>query len=151
MSIVAKLPPATYLFFYFVSVFFWYYEVFICRFLYLIIGMTIHQLIYELSVGIRLPNPEFCPPSISTMLRKCFHNDPTERPDFKEITDNVQLTFNARLNDLPLEFSNRIDFRPLPIGLSLGLKMTWEDSCDTTFSSQIRGYFLVPSKLTLNV
>lgn len=69
--------------------------------------MTIHQLIYELSVGIRLPNPNFCPPSISTMLRKCFHNDPTERPDFKEIRDNLQVTFNAmrekalqdRLND----------------------------------------------------
>ena len=62
--------------------------------------MTIHQLIYELSVGVRLPNPEFCPPSISTMLRKCFQNEPNERPDFKEIRDNVQFTFDSMLEEV---------------------------------------------------
>ena len=62
--------------------------------------MTIHQLIYELSVGVRLTNPEFCPPSISTMLRKCFHDDPNERPDFKEIRDNAQFTFNSMLKEV---------------------------------------------------
>lgn len=62
--------------------------------------MTIHQLIYELSVGIRLPNPELCPPSISTMLRKCFQNDPNERPDFKEIRDNIQFTLDSMLKEV---------------------------------------------------
>ena len=62
--------------------------------------MTIHQLIYELSVGVRLPNPESCPSSISTMLRKCFQNDPNERPDFKEIRSDVQFTFNSMLEEI---------------------------------------------------
>ena len=66
----------------------------------LLIGMTIHQLIYELSVGVRLPNPENCPPSISKMLRKCFQNDPNERPDFKEIRDDVQFGLDSMREEI---------------------------------------------------
>ena len=38
-----------------------------------------------LSCGDRLPNPDFCPPQISTLIQLCFHGDPNGRPNFKEI------------------------------------------------------------------
>ena len=34
------------------------------------------------------------------MLRKCFQNDPNERPDFKEIRDNIQFTLDSMLKEV---------------------------------------------------
>ena len=50
------------------------------------------------------------------------HNNFPKR--ITDVSSDVKLTLKARLNDFPKEFSNRIDLRPFPIGLSLGLKMT---------------------------
>ena len=43
------------------------------------------QLIKDLSLGIRLQTPIYCPLPIATLIEKCFHEYPEERPDFKEI------------------------------------------------------------------
>ena len=52
--------------------------------------MDIHQLIYELSIGIRLPNPQFCPQQIGTLLKHCFHEKPNERPNFRKIKGHLE-------------------------------------------------------------
>ena len=52
--------------------------------------MDINTLVYELSSGIRLPNPKFCPQPIVKLLKQCFHGDPNDRPDFKKIMDEVK-------------------------------------------------------------
>ena len=57
--------------------------------------MTIHDLIYELSVGIRLPNPESCPSLITVMMHKCFLRDPYKRPHFKELKEEMIATINS--------------------------------------------------------
>ena len=57
--------------------------------------MTIHDLIYELSAGIRLPNPEWCPSLITVMMQKCFLQDPHRRPHFKDLKDEMLTTINS--------------------------------------------------------
>ena len=48
-------------------------------------GIDINSLIYDLSFGVRLPAPQFCPQSVSYLLKKCFVTEPDQRPDFKII------------------------------------------------------------------
>ena len=56
--------------------------------------MDVRDLIYELSLGIRLPNPEFCPQPIATLLTRCFYAEPGQRPDFKEIKGDLESAYN---------------------------------------------------------
>ena len=57
-------------------------------------------MIYDLSFGVRLPAPKFCPQSISYLLKKCFVTEPDQRPDFKIIKafleDAYRLLFNKK-------------------------------------------------------
>ena len=48
------------------------------------------QLRHELTQGIRLPNPQWCPEQISTLIKRCFLEDPNTRPDFKEIKSAIE-------------------------------------------------------------
>ena len=52
--------------------------------------MDINTLVYELSSGVRLPNPKFCPQPIAKLLKQCFQGDPDDRPDFMKIMDEVK-------------------------------------------------------------
>lgn len=47
-------------------------------------------MIHELVQGIRLPNPPHCPYKIGELMKKCFLENPSQRPDFKEIKDALQ-------------------------------------------------------------
>ena len=59
-----------------------------------VLGIDIHHLIYELSIGIRLPDPEFCPRTIQSLLKNCFYAEPSQRPDFKEIKDALEASYH---------------------------------------------------------
>ena len=58
-------------------------------------GIDINELIYDLSYGIRLPNPISCPICIKKLLERCFYEAPGDRPDFKEIKLHITTSFNA--------------------------------------------------------
>ena len=52
--------------------------------------MDVNQLRHELTQGIRLPNPEFCPGQITEIIKRCFFENPNDRPDFKEIKSLIE-------------------------------------------------------------
>ena len=56
--------------------------------------MDVDRLIYDLSFGIRLPNPTFCPHQIASLIKKCFYESPNKRPNFKEIKTSLKSAFN---------------------------------------------------------
>ena len=47
-------------------------------------------MIYELVQGIRLPNPPYCPFKIGELMKKCFLENTSQRPGFKEIKESLQ-------------------------------------------------------------
>ena len=56
--------------------------------------MDVDRLIYDLSFGIRLPNPTFCPHQIASLIKNCFYESPNKRPNFKEIKTSLKSAFN---------------------------------------------------------
>ena len=56
--------------------------------------MDLQDLIHELSIGIRLPSPEFCPQPIATLMKHCFYADPYRRPDFTKIKGDLESAHN---------------------------------------------------------
>ena len=73
-------------------------------------GIDFHGLIYDLTNGVRLPNPPFCPPPITSLLEKCFDEIPDKRPDFKVIKHYLDVIY-TKLDALPT--SNGIKIRKL--------------------------------------
>ena len=57
-------------------------------------GIDIPQLVNDLTLGIRLPNPAFCPNAIAALLETCFRESPEKRPDFDEIKSKLNTAFN---------------------------------------------------------
>ena len=66
----------------------------------IISGIDIESLIYDLSFGVRLPAPKFCPQSISYLLKKCFVTEPDQRLNFRImkvfLEDAYRLLFNKK-------------------------------------------------------
>ena len=60
-----------------------------------VIGLDLANLIEGLSLGKRLMIPSLCPKSIGDMIQKCFDLDPEKRPNFTEIKDTINLTFQS--------------------------------------------------------
>ena len=60
-------------------------------------GIDIPQLVNDLTLGIRLPNPAFCPKAIADLLETCFRESPEKRPDFDEIKSKLNTAFNRIL------------------------------------------------------
>ena len=60
--------------------------------------MNVDDLIYDLSFGVRLPEPTFCPPPIAHLIAKCFYDKPCKRPNFDEIKDDLKAAFNKLMN-----------------------------------------------------
>ena len=56
-------------------------------------------MIYELSYGVRLPNPTFCPQSIQNLIKTCFYEAPEKRPTFNQIKVALKMAFNKIMND----------------------------------------------------
>ena len=48
----------------------------------------------DLTLGIRLPNPAFCPNAIADLLETCFRESPEKRPDFDDIKSKLNTAFN---------------------------------------------------------
>ena len=61
--------------------------------------MDVSQLIYDLSFGIRLPKPIFCPSPIGNLMNQCFYENPSKRPNFKTIKVFLKDAFNQMMND----------------------------------------------------
>ena len=61
------------------------------------IGIELHQLIYELCQGMRLPDPNYCPKRICDLIKSCFNETPNLRPDFNEIKEDLQSSCDALL------------------------------------------------------
>ena len=79
-----------------------------------ILGIDINNLIYDLSYGIRLPAPKYCPYAISNMIRNCFHEDPDKRLDFKATKAILSLGFSeitSKTNAFPVS-SNSTKINP---------------------------------------
>ncbi|XP_072049438.1 uncharacterized protein [Amphiura filiformis] len=53
-------------------------------------GMTNGQVISELKKGYRLPKPEHCSEEIYDIMRKCWQENPDERPTFMQIQKEVE-------------------------------------------------------------
>ena len=51
-------------------------------------------MVNDLTLGIRLPNPAFCPNAIADLLETCFRESPEKRPDFDEIKSKLNTAFN---------------------------------------------------------
>jgi hypothetical protein len=62
-------------------------------------GMNVDDLIYDLSFGIRLPNPIFCPSPIAHLISKCFYDEPSKRPNFEQIKVTLKESFNKMMNE----------------------------------------------------
>ena len=52
-------------------------------------------MVNDLSVGIRLEKPKYCPQPIIELLDKCFLESPERRPDFEEIKSNLHTAYNS--------------------------------------------------------
>ena len=52
-------------------------------------------MVNDLTLGIRLPNPAFCPNAIAALLEACFRESPEKRPDFDEIKSKLNTAFNT--------------------------------------------------------
>ena len=57
--------------------------------------MDLQQLLHMLRQGIRLPNPDFCPLQLSTLIQKCFLENPKDRPSFEDIKTAIGYAYNA--------------------------------------------------------
>ena len=81
------------------------------------LGIDIDSLIYDLSFGVRLPAPKFCPQSIAYLLKKCFVTEPDQRPDFKIIKafleDAYRLLFNKKQSAEKHRDSSQLPKQPL--------------------------------------
>ena len=88
----------------------------------MITGISLHELIYDLSYGIRLPNPAFCPGPIANLLKKCFCESPDKRPNFKEIRLYL------------LNASKHLDARLEPKAEKIGSDSQWLDTLEITNS-----------------
>ena len=58
------------------------------------IGITINELIYELRQGIRLADHEYCPTEICHLIHTCFLENPSQRPTFNKIKQNIQHAYD---------------------------------------------------------
>ena len=86
--------------------------------------MDVHRLIYDLSFGIRLPNPTFCPDQIASLIKKCFYESPNKRPNFEEIKTSLKSAFNKLMkvansnmivNTKDTEKKNKVEYYTLGI------------------------------------
>ena len=62
------------------------------------LGIDLHQLIYQISSGQRLPDPKFCPPNVSSLMKKCFQEKPQHRPNFEDIKKDIATSYSAVLS-----------------------------------------------------
>ena len=63
---------------YFISILNW-------KLLFDILGIDLNNLVYDLSFGVCLPEPKFCPEIITDLIKRCFYEKSDKRPDFKAI------------------------------------------------------------------
>ena len=86
--------------------------------------MDVDRLIYDLSIGIRLPNPTFCPHQIASLIKKCFYESPNKRPNFEEIKTSLKSAFNKLMkvansnmivNTKDTEKKNKVEYYTLGI------------------------------------
>jgi hypothetical protein len=56
----------------------------------------------ELSFGMRLQKPKFCPEPIATLLNNCFSELPEQRPAFQEIKSDLDTAYNSLLQQFQL-------------------------------------------------
>ena len=71
-----------------------------------VVGIDVEQLISDLTLGIRLPRPNFCSQSIEVLLENCFYEEPMKRPSFEEIIVYLDKTYNKL-------FDTRSEHKPL--------------------------------------
>ena len=61
--------------------------------------MDVDHLIYDLSFGIRLPSPTFCPLPIANLINQCFYENPSKRPNFEEMKVFLKEAFNQMMKE----------------------------------------------------
>ncbi len=50
------------------------------------------QVINQLEAGVRLPKPQRCPPTIYSLLTRCWEYEPQGRPTFSQLVCNLRYT-----------------------------------------------------------
>lgn len=50
------------------------------------------QVINQLESGVRLPKPQFCPPTIYSLLTRCWSYEPQSRPSFSQLVCSLRYT-----------------------------------------------------------
>nr|XP_031289287.1 protein-tyrosine kinase 6 isoform X3 [Camelus dromedarius] len=52
-------------------------------------GMSNHEAFLKVEAGYRMPCPSKCPPTTYKLMLCCWHRDPTQRPGFKELREQL--------------------------------------------------------------
>lgn len=52
-------------------------------------GMSNHEAFLKVEAGYRMPCPSECPPTTYKLMLCCWHRDPTQRPGFKELREQL--------------------------------------------------------------
>ena len=99
--------------------------------------MTIHELRYELSSGIRLPDPTFCPARISELIQRCFLEDPNQRPTFKEIKEDLTAEDDILISNLysSVETTNGTETQRQAYATALPINKVKDDRMQRRFTS----------------
>ena len=62
---------------------------------------------YDLSYGVRLPAPRFCPQPISDLINNCFYERPNLRPDFEQIKYAIESAYSTLISKtIPINTSS---------------------------------------------
>uniref|UniRef100_A0A3B4VR75 non-specific protein-tyrosine kinase n=1 Tax=Seriola dumerili TaxID=41447 RepID=A0A3B4VR75_SERDU len=69
------------------------------------------QVINQLEMGVRLPKPQLCPPTIYSLLTRCWAYEPQARPGFSELVCSLRCTL-TQIEICCFSFAPERDTRP---------------------------------------
>uniref|UniRef100_A0A8D0HFD9 Tyrosine-protein kinase n=1 Tax=Sphenodon punctatus TaxID=8508 RepID=A0A8D0HFD9_SPHPU len=52
--------------------------------------MTLNEVVEQVEKGYRMEEPEECPPSLYTLMKSCWEQEPAKRPSFKKLSEKLQ-------------------------------------------------------------
>uniref|UniRef100_A0A8D0L9S7 Tyrosine-protein kinase n=1 Tax=Sphenodon punctatus TaxID=8508 RepID=A0A8D0L9S7_SPHPU len=56
----------------------------------LLLPQTLNEVVEQVEKGYRMEEPEECPPSLYTLMKSCWEQEPAKRPSFKKLSEKLQ-------------------------------------------------------------
>lgn len=66
------------------------WELFCCKNPFPFAGLQVEEVTSLVNQGVRPEIPCDCPPALAALMRQCWHNDPTQRPDMSRVVEVLQ-------------------------------------------------------------